>query len=309
MYKILSFIRLPNLLIIAMSMSFILYFVINPTLGVESSSGLSSFEFILLIVSTLLISVGGYLINDIYDINPDSINKPGKNIIGNTISVKNAYLFYWITTAIGILTGTLLSYLVNQINFGLIFLFSAGLLWFYSQKYQCQPLIGNIVISVLSAISFGIVWLFDFYALSNDAKVFVNVQSNFSLVNRIVYIYMGFAFLVSLLREVIKDIEDYKGDNRCGCVTFTVKYGISASRLLALVITYFSLFASIIIQYYLFVANFILPFIGFFLIDIFFIIILFRIHKVYDKTDYSSLAILIKILMVIGILTMILFKY
>jgi len=287
-----------------------LFFIITPRLGTNLFiDGLSVFEFILLLASTILIAIGGYIINDIFDINTDSVNKQGKNVVGSKISIEAANTLYWVTTVSGVLLGVLLSYLVNQINFGLIFLFSAGLLWFYSQKYQCQPLVGNIVIAFLSSISFGLVWLFEFYALSNNAEAFVDVQSNFPLVNRLVLIYMGFAFMTSLLREVVKDIEDYKGDNRYGCITFTVKFGISASNILALAIAYLSLFATIIIQYYFFIAGFIILFITFLLIDILFIITIIRLHSSITKLNYTKLSLLIKILMLVGILSMFMFYF
>ncbi len=310
MTSYLRLIRWPNLIIIVLSMSLILFFVIAPGLGIVLlSEGLSAFEFVLLLVSTILIAIGGYIINDVFDINSDSINKKGNNIIGSTISVEFANTLYWITTIIGILSGVLLSYLVNQINFGLIFLFSAGLLWFYSQKYQCQPIIGNIVIAFLSALSFGLVWLFEFYALSNDAEIFVDVQTSFPLVNRLVLIYMGYAFVVTLLREVVKDIEDYKGDNRFGCTTFTVKYGVSASKILALIVAYFSLLASLYIQYYFYKAEYYLLTSAFFIVNIMFVMIIVFLHKALSINSYSKLSVLIKILMLVGILSMILFYF
>ncbi|MBL6944324.1 MAG: geranylgeranylglycerol-phosphate geranylgeranyltransferase [Bacteroidales bacterium] len=310
MTTFLKLIRWPNLIIIVLSMSFMLVFIIKPGLDIKVfSDGLTFAEFALLVVSTLLIAIGGYIINDVSDINTDSINKPGKNIIGKMVSVEFAYRLYWITTCTGIITGALLSYLINQINFSLIFVFSAGLLWFYSQKYKCQPLVGNIVISFLSSLSFALVWLFEFYALSNNAAVFVNVQSDFPLINRLLIIYMGFAFMVSLLREVIKDIEDYKGDNRFGCLTFTVKYGISASKLIALIVAYISLFSSGLIQYYFFNANFNLLFSAFFLIDLLLIVIIGLLHKASSKPNYTRLSLMIKILMLVGILSMILFYF
>ncbi len=308
MKEVFRLIRWHNLVIIALSMSFILFFVVSPILGTSALlDGMSGIQFSLLIISTILISVGGYIVNDIFDINSDSINKPGKNIVGSIIGVDYAYKIYWLTTISGVLMGLLLSYLVNQINFGLIFLFSAGLLWFYSQKYQCQPIVGNLVISLLSAISFGIVWLFEFYALSNNASVFVDVQTQFPLVTRIVLIYMGFAFIVSFLRETIKDIEDYKGDNRFGCQTFTVKYGISASRILALALSYLSLVLAILVQYFFYNADFFYTTSAFFIIDFLIIIIIFKIHSATNKTSYSKLATFIKLLMLTGILSMVLF--
>jgi 4-hydroxybenzoate polyprenyltransferase len=310
MREYLKLIRWPNLFIILLSMSFLLYFVIIPALGISpATAGMGTIEFILLIVSTLLIAIGGYIVNDVFDINADSLNKPESNIIGNIISVKYAYRLYWITTITGVAAGTVLSYLINQVNFGLIFLFSAGLLWFYSQKYQCQPLVGNIVISLLSAISFGLVWLFEFYALSNNAMVFTGVQSEFPLVNRLITIYMGFAFFVSLLREIIKDIEDYKGDNRFGCITFTVKFGVSASKLLALIVAYITLVASFIVQYYFYNTGYLLLTGAFVAIAILILTIIIKLHKSTSKENFGRLSTLIKILMISGIMSMILFYF
>ncbi len=263
----------------------------------------------LLIISTLLIAIGGYIVNDIFDINTDSLNKPGRNAIGTKITVVNAYRIYWITTIGGVITGTILSYLINQINFGLIFLFSAGLLWFYSQKYQCQPFIGNVVISLLSAISFGLVWLFEFYSLSNNAMVFTHIQTGFPHVNRLVIIYMGFAFFVSLLREMIKDIEDYKGDNRFGCMTFTVKYGITASRLLSIIVAYVTLIASLFVLYYFYNAGYFLLTGAFSVLSILITVITIRLHKASTTEKFSSLSVYLKILMICGIMSMILFYF
>ena len=181
-----------------------------------------------------------------------------KNIVNRNISIGAAYKLYWLSTVVGILVGTYVSYRINQLNFGLIFIFSAGLLWFYSQKYSCQPLIGNLVVSVLSALSFGIVWLFEFYSLSGSPLLFTEVQTNFPIVNRIVMIYMGFAFFVTLIREVIKDMEDIKGDERFGCKTFAVNFGISASKILAIVFSSIALAASIFAQYYFYYADYML---------------------------------------------------
>ncbi len=311
MSQFLKLIRWPNLVILIFSMSIILFFIIAPGLKIQIfTQGLTLVQFMLLVFSTIFIAIGGYIINDIFDIHADSVNKLDKDSpVGNSISIETANVLYWVFTIIGILLGVLLSYLVNQINFGLIFLFSAGLLWFYSQKYQCQPLVGNIVIAFLSALSFGLVWLFQFYALSNDAPIFVDAQSHFGLINKLVVIYMGFAFTVSLLREVVKDIEDYEGDNRFGCVTFPVKFGITASKILALVIAYLALAASIFIQYGFYKSGYYLLLGSFFPIDILFISVIFILHRASSKSTFSSLSVIIKIIMLIGVLSMVSFYF
>ncbi len=308
--NIFRLIRLPNLVIIAITMLLVKYAMIGPLLGIiHFEGGMNMAEFSLLVLATLLISVGGYVVNDLSDTNPDSVNKPGKNLVGTVVSEKTANNIYWITTVSGVLMGTLVSYLINQINFGLIFLFSAGLLWFYSQKYSCQPLVGNIVIAALSAISFGIVWLFEFYALSSKPYLFTEVQSNFDLVTRMVSIYMCFAFIISLIREIVKDIEDYPGDDRFGCRTLPVKYGISVARLIASSVSLITLVFLIILQVYFSRAGLYPLFYGFAFLVVLMLLIIFKLQKSSKKEDYSNVSTLLKYLMLAGVLSMILFNF
>lgn len=308
--KIARLIRFQNLIIISITMFMTQYFLVCPILGIEIfDGGMNPIQFILLITSTLLISIGGYIINDVFDINPDSINKPDKNLVGSFISTEAANNLYWITTISGVLLGTLVSYLINQINFGLIFLFSAGLLWFYSQKYSCQPLLGNIVISVLSAVTLGLVWLFEFYALSGSPYIFAEVQANFPVVSRFVFIYMGFAFIITLIREIVKDIEDYIGDDRFGCRTLPVRFGISVAKSVAITVSFICLVMLLLLQIFFSRANYDLHFYWFALIDVFMLLIIFKLQKSSAKEDYSLVSKLLKYLMLAGILSMVIFKF
>ncbi len=298
------------MLLIVISMKFTLFFVVYPALDLDwFEGGMDSGEFTLLVLATLFLAIGGYLINDFFDMDADTVNKPGKNLVGRMFSVLTTQVLYWVFTVTGVLLGVWLSYLIHQINYALIFLGVAGLLWFYSEKYQCQPLIGNLVISLLSGLSFGLVWLFEFFALSNKAITFTAVQANFGLVNRLVLIYMGFAFLVSLLREVVKDIEDFKGDDRFGCRTFAVVYGKEKGRVLALGIAFAGLLAAFWFQYYFFTAGFTMLFGAFFVLDGFFGLIIWRLRGATETKDYARISTLIKVLMLAGVLTMVLFYF
>ncbi len=310
MKKYLNLFRWINLSIVILSMAMVLLFMVLPMLGLGwFEHGLCPGKFLLLVFSTVFIAIGGNIVNDIYDINADSINKPGKNMVGKGISVSTAWTLYWVFTIIGLLLGTLLSFVVGQINYVLIFLFSAGLLWFYSQKYQCQPLVGNIVISALSAIALGLVWLFQFFALSNEAEVFAAVQGKFAIVNRLVLIYMGFAFITSLIREVVKDIEDFKGDDRFGCRTFAVAYGIEKAKILAKVVLLIGATSVVLTQFYFFKLGFEMHFWYFFLLDALFALAIFKMFKAKDGKNFSTVSNLIKLIMLAGILSMVFFYF
>jgi 4-hydroxybenzoate polyprenyltransferase len=285
-------------------------FLVFPLLGLSwFKYGLGISEFALLVASTVFITIGGNIINDIYDVNADSINKPGKNVVGRKISVSNSWILYWLFTVVGVLMGTLLSYLLNQINYGLIFLFSAGLLWFYSQKYQCQAIVGNLVVAFLSALSFGLVWLFEFFALSNNAQAFSAVQNSFGIVNRMILVYMGFAFMTSFVREIVKDIEDIRGDNRFGCRTFAVVYGFETAKKLAIIVSLLLALCVFFAQYYFLSLGFNIHFWYFFIIDALVIFMIVKTLKASDIGGFAGISKVIKIIMLVGVISILFFGF
>ncbi len=308
--NILHLVRWPNLLVVAATMTAMLAFVIHPLLGrTIFAAGLSLWAFLMLVASVVLITTGGYIINDIADINPDSVNKPGKNVVGEGISTQIATRLYWITTIMGLALGTLFSYQLQQINYSLIFLFSAGLLWFYSQKYKCQPLVGNIVVAALSSLSFGLVWLFSFFALSNQAEVFASVQLSFPFITRVVLIYAAFAFLVTLFREVVKDLEDYGGDYRFGCRTLPVAFGTIVARVVALITGYITIAGMIWVTWSFYRSGYVVLAIWFVLMALMMFWMLVKLHRSEEKQNYSRLSTLSKVLMLMGVFSMVFFYF
>lgn len=287
-----------------------LFCLVNPLLGIESfETGLSISEFLLLSTATIFIAIGGNILNDIEDINPDSINKKGKNPVGKKVSVSAAWNIYYTLNLLGIASGTLLSWQLGKINYSLIFLISAGLLWFYSKKYQHQVLLGNIVVAVLSAISFGIVWLFQFFALSRDALDFSATQANFNLVNRMILTYMAFAFLLSLIREIIKDAQDIKGDDRFGSRTLAVVYGLKRSALTAAIVAIFAMALLTYTQIFFFNTGQNLLFYYFFIIDALSFYLIYKLFKSEKQDDFGSLSKMSKLIMALGVLSMISFYF
>jgi len=310
MRQFLNLIRWPNLLIIAISMCFTLFFVINPLLGLQGfEAGINALGFLLLILSTLLIAVGGYLINDYFDMDIDRINKPGKNQVGMRFPVSTVQLSYWIVNVVAVIMGFVVAWMSGKVLYGLVFVFTAGLLRFYSERYQCMPLIGNLVIAFLSALSFGLVWFFDFFSMMNDPVVFATVQASFPLVNKVLLIYLGFAFLTGLLRELVKDIEDIEGDTRYGCNTFPVQYGTTNTKRFGIAVALTGLLLSVWAQTFFLQAGFMWLSAFFILIDLGFLLIAFLFIRAKEKSKYSRLSVIIKILMLAGIFSMILIYF
>ena len=300
-------IRWPNLVMIVLSMTLLLFLLIKPGLGLTGLIGMSLWEFALLVAAVLLTAMGGYVINDLKDMQTDALNKPGKNTFETTFTGKQGWIFYWIFTIGGILAGSLLSFLLGKGSYSLIFILTAGLLWFYATRYQCQPLVGNLVVAFLSAFSFGLVWLYELMALQGQS---VQVDHNALMtVNALVLIYMGFAFLISLLREVVKDIEDVEGDKKTGCLTLPVAYGTKKAKNIALIVNLSGLFASFGFQWFFYKNGFNVLFLFFFLVDMLFGFVFLKLINASRKEHFSRLSLWIKLLMVAGVLSMGLFYF
>ncbi len=295
--------RWPNLVIILLSMIFMQWFVILPLLNIPHA--MSWLDFCLLALSVLSITAAGYVINDYFDIDADNVNKPGKNKIGSLISEKKALNLFYFLSGLGIFAGAYLSWKVNEINFTLIFLFTTGILWYYSERYKCMPLTGNLVVSFLSALSFGLVWLFDFFALKSMPVLFTSAQNGFSLVSKFVFIYMAFAFLSSLFREMVKDLEDLDGDQKTGCRTLAVVKGIVPTKYIVAGVGFILLGLLLWSQFFFYKLGFFFLLGYFIVLDLFLILMLYKLREAADIVDFSNLSDMSKMFMLLGIISMI----
>lgn len=202
MYKL---IRFSNLMIVAFTQYFVAIFLIGP--ASDWFSLLANPSLNLLILSTTCIAAAGYIINDYYDVKIDIINKPDRLIIGRSISRRYAMVWHFVLNFIGLFLAWQISYTILVLN-----LFSAFLLWWYSNYLKRQPIWGNLVVSILTGLSV--------YA----------VALMFKKAELLIAIYALFAFLMSFIREIIKDMEDVKGDKNFGCQTAPIKFGIRFSK-------------------------------------------------------------------------------
>ncbi|MET7000952.1 geranylgeranylglycerol-phosphate geranylgeranyltransferase [Chitinophaga defluvii] len=221
-------IRYPNLIYIALTQFLLQYCVVAPVL-VKSGEvpSLSGGEFFLLSLSTILIAAGGYIINDYFDINIDIINKPDKMVVDKIISRRWAMAWHTIFNMAGVSLGFIVAWKTGQIYLGLTQVISSLLLWFYSTSFKRQVLIGNVVISLLTALSVVVV---GFY----EKQIYESFEAIMSPVGRkliqIIGIYALFAFIISMVREVVKDLEDMIGDSKDGCRTIPIVWGMQPAK-------------------------------------------------------------------------------
>jgi 4-hydroxybenzoate polyprenyltransferase len=297
MVKLIDFFRLirfKNLLIIALSQYLVRYALIIP---MTDSRSLSDLQFFYLVLSTLFIAAAGYIINDYFDTQVDRLNER-KVIIDNTIKRREAILLHFVLSGIGVFLGFYLGWRVGITNLGFINLFSSTALWFYSTNMKKAYLSGNIIISLLAALTLFIVPMYDI--IPNPA---VNGESAFYLI----CFYSIFAFVTTFIREIVKDFEDQFGDSKMGYNTFAIVSAKTAKITVQIIsvllitiigwisylqITYDELYAAIYV-----LLSIELPLVYFFI----------KLRTASDKKTYHQLSQLIKLIMLTGTLSILVF--
>lgn len=181
---------------------------------------LSDFQYILLVLSTVCIAAGGYIINNIFDVESDSDNKPQNVIIGKTISETRANYLYISFTIIGVFIGFYLSNVIDKPGFAAIFIIIAASLYQYAANWKQTLLLGNIVVALLVSLSILIIGVFDLYPITNP-----NNRALLGIIFRIFIDFAAFAFMINFIREIVKDIEDREGDDNQGMSTLAVVLG------------------------------------------------------------------------------------
>jgi 4-hydroxybenzoate polyprenyltransferase len=224
----LKLIRYQNLLLIAL-MQLVIRFGYLELINIPLS--LWYWQYSLLILATVLIAAGGYVINDIFDQETDAENKPNKVIIGKSISESNAYIIYASLTITGVACGFILANSVEHPNFAVVFVLIATLLYFYASTLKKIALVGNIVVALLLAFSVIIIGMFDIFPNTFDIN-----RKQMTLAFSILLDYAKFAFIINLVREIIKDIQDVKGDTLQEMKTLPIVIGVAKTKIIAFVL-------------------------------------------------------------------------
>lgn len=307
--KLLPFFRLirwANLLVILITMYLLRHAVLIPIYeNVGYLPAIDNLTFALLVFTVILITAAGYIINDYFDLTTDRLNKPGKLVIGRFLHRRKAILLHTVFNVIATLCGFYVGWKCGSLRLGFIFPMTAILLWLYSVRYKRMVLWGNFVVALLSSLVIGLVWLFEFLALRSQPETFVAVQGSMALITKLFTAYAVFAFMVSLIREVVKDAEDIHGDAQAGCLTFPVVYGSGAARILSLYLTIVTLsLLGVVIWWLINTAYIAVALYLIVTVTLPMVFLLFRIHTAHSKSDFGQLSFLLKLLMMAGILSM-----
>ncbi len=248
--------RIPNLLIIVATQVLTAVFLLDRNIWFD-------FNFFLVVISTSMIAAAGYLINDYYDLKIDMVNRPQKVVVGTEISRRPALLSHTLTNVVAVAIGFWADMWV-----GLVHIFSSFLLWYYSNYLRRLPLIGNVSIGVLTAMTFLILLI---YYRTDEP---------------IVFFYAAFGFLMVVIREIVKDIQDVKGEAAFGCVTVPVIWGIRGAK--TLIVSIIIAGSILLVNFLLIQANWLLR-VYFLLLAPFFLWFLYRLMRADTQKEYQTL--------------------
>jgi 4-hydroxybenzoate polyprenyltransferase len=305
-------VRWPNLVFIALTQLLFYYSVIIPSLPdsyFQKPGSLNPFIFYLLVTASVLIAAAGYIINDYFDINIDLVNKPSKMVVQKIIKRRWAIFFHLAITFAGLVLSAFVAFKTSIIIIvGNIV--CAFLLWVYSTTFKKKLLSGNIIISGLTAWTVMVLYFATNNALTATSGLPLNVAAGMYRIYKFAALYAGFAFIISLIREVVKDIEDREGDARYNCKTMPIVWGVPASKVFVGVWLVVLAGALIILQFYVIQIGW---WVSALYVFLFVIIPLFWILKKFyiaqNAKEYHLVSTAIKLVMLTGICSMIFIKF
>lgn len=302
MIALLKLIRWQNLLIIAALQYLIRWFVVFPLVNANGFElQMSELDFLLMVFSTVFITAAGYVINDYFDRPTDMVNRPDTVVVGTKIKRRVAMILHIVFNVAGVLLGTYLAYKSGILAISVVFVVTAGLLWYYSTTYKRQFLIGNIIVAVLTAMVPLMVVIFEIPLLNKIYFEFLEPGSDFMVIFYFVLGVAYFAFLTTLIREIIKDVEDLEGDNAYDRNTLPIVVGVKNTKIIILLLitltiaSVFYIFFVYLRDHYSFVyitVAVVLPL----------LFLALKLIKADSKKDYHFLSNFSKIIMLLGIL-------
>lgn len=299
MAAFLKLIRWPNLFFIILTQFLFYYCIYLPLYGAAHNRQMAW-----IIAASVLIAAAGYIINDYFDLNIDQINKPQKNVFAGKLNRRWAIIWHLLLNILGVVA-TVFAVGLHRWYLVLANVGAIVFLWFYSTSYKRKLLIGNILISVLTAWTILIV----FFMLTDAGQAVDGTDVHAPKFFRASFLYAGFAFISSLIREAIKDCEDLVGDARYGCRTLPIVAGIRGTNI------YISVWIVVLISALVVLQVYVVPYrwwwaIGYSVVFVIAPLVLLLIDqaKASRPEDFARLSGIAKLIMLAGILSMVFFR-
>ncbi len=305
----LKLVRVVNLLMIALSVSLFYYFIVVPNHQFQLSTKLLPFtttDFVLFVVSLMLVAAAGNIVNDYFDFELDKEYKPERPLPQGIFSLDTAMYMHAAFAFAGIGLGFYLGWGYNYTKVGYMYIIAVLLLYVYSSYLQKVALAGNVVIAALTGFVFVLLMMFEINFL--NTVHFDNADNLVILLRQAVVFYAGFAFLTNLAREIVKDLEDMEGDAAFNIQTLPVQFGERVAKAVAALVLLVMMGA---LGYFIkgfWDARALKEF--FYLFALVFIPTLLTLGVLLnakDKKDFAFVHILLKTIMLIGLLSIPLF--
>jgi 4-hydroxybenzoate polyprenyltransferase len=313
MNAFLKIIRWQNLLIVILTMVLMRYAIIEPIIGrigivmlngtgeeVSMTLRFPWYDFVFLVAATVFLTAGGYVINDYFDIQTDLINK-GKAIVGTKIPRRAAMMWHNLFNIAGVAAGFYISWHSGYFWLGTIFLVVSGLLYFYSASYKRQFLIGNLLVAALTAMVPLLVAFYEWPALYRFYKVNAVVLPDIKIIFYWVGGFAIFAFITTLAREIIKDIEDFEGDIAHGRNTLPIVIGVLPAKIISIGLVLITL-VLLFLTWYLYLNDSITLIYLLVAIALPLVLVIYRIIFSSNKKHLHTAGRIMKIVMITGIL-------
>ena len=302
MLAFLKLIRTQNLLIIAFTQYMVRWCLLYPLLLVHDFElQLSNFQFFLLVLSTVMIAAAGYIINDYFDVVIDKVNKPERLVIDKGVKRRVAMGAHVVINILAVLIAFYVSYQAGSMKLIIFHVLCATGLWFYSTNFKRQFLIGNILISLFTSL---VPFIVGVYELMPVHKIYAEMIDETSLNQewRFVIGISFFAFITTLIREIIKDMEDVEGDERYGCKTIPIVIGMRTTRNITIVLSLITMAFLVYFQTIKWSTGnlFGALYIGIGL-QVPFIYLIYRIVTAKEKKDYKVAGNVAKLIMLLGV--------
>jgi len=295
-----NFIRWKNVVMIGVLLFLIKYVLFE---RFELNVALDHFHYALLVLSTICIAIAGYIINDINDVEADRINKPKRLYVGSKISRTNAYNLFIGFNSFGLLAGMYLSYHVRHTSYFIIYVLTSLLLYQYAKYLKKKLLIGNLLVAFLVFLSIVLPLVFDLLPVTNPLN-----ESRQVVVFKLIGVLALFGFFLTIIREFVKDIEDVKGDEKIGARSLPIAIGVQKTKGIVLLTTLIlcsalAFFAVMLVSFdriaTVYLSIFVLAPLLYFM---------FYLWKAKSQNELHRSSGILKIVMLLGILTLLLIK-
>jgi 4-hydroxybenzoate polyprenyltransferase len=308
MLAFLKLIRVKNLLIIAFTQYMVRWCLLYPIFkACKYELQMSNFYFFLLSFSTVLIAAAGYAINDYFDMRIDKVNKPERMIIDKGIKRRVAMGAHTAMNILAIIISLYVSWAVGAWKLVFIHVLCTTGLWFYSTTFKRQFFIGNFVIAIFTALVPLVVGIYELIACYNESLVTIDFRKGaWTLILALSF----FAFITTLLREILKDIEDVEGDKEYGCKTMPVIIGVKGAKNVSIAISLATMLCLGYIQLIYWNTYNMLAFYYIMLgIQLPFVFLIYRIFKAKEKKDFRLAGNTSKFIMLMGICYLFVYSY